>query len=496
MPSGSIDPSAFQGADIGAKINSVIASLGSQGGSISIPPGDYSYSTPIVADGRQSITIEGSGSPSSGSMAVVLRYSGTVAAAVSARSTLGFGLRGLMLLYQSGFEGHVVDLSGNASDTALALVERCFLGGVAGTATAQSLIYLDKAISSTVRGCGFSGAQVAIRGSAGGPSTYSNVIQVLENYFVSSVVAHIVNGRQGWLIAGNTFEPLAGHNAGAYLNEDQSTSNGLTFVGNWCGDATSVGSWIRWSGNGLLMQGNYIASGSKGLEIAGSSNFAIVVMGNDFESLPTGIDLGASPNAQSGVTIQANRFSQVPTPVANSHAGHTQVAVLSNSSSGPQVLNQISGAVGLSQIVGNTTLAGNLVVSGQMATSKTGLGSISLRDYAGGVELHLRPVGSKSGVISFTEDGVADLWTIQSGASDRSLRFGTGSAGASTNRLSLKDDGTLELTAPPKFGAGNTPGAANASLGANCPASSPSAPFTWLAIRAADGQIAYIPCWR
>lgn len=51
------------------------------------------------------------------------------------------------------------------------------------------------------------------------------------------------------------------------------------------------------------------------------------------------------------------------------------------------------------------------------------------------------------------------------------------------------------LDASTKF-SGNVIGGGNAALGSNCPATAPSAPFTWLAVKAADGSTVHIPAWK
>lgn len=508
MSCGAVDALSFPGTDIGQKINNAMGSFGLGGGTICVPPGDYSFSTPIVVPPplpdlpKPSITIEGAGSTATGAMTTILRYTGSAQPAVSARGTTGFTLRRLMIIGQAdGFSNNLVDLSGIVRtpldadvDTALALIDRCYLGN-AGTARSNSLVYLDRAISSTIRDSAFVRGVVAIRGKGTNDNTsYSNAIQVLNNFFKGGEDAHIVNAHEGWLIQGNTFEQRLSGAAGAYADLGTSSSRGLSFIANWCGDASGSGSWLRWAGNGLIVQGNYLAHGDKGIEIAGSSNFGIAVIGNDFEQqLSVGVDLQPMPSGQVGVSVVANRFTNVPTPIANLHQGHAQVSAFSNSGS-VVVPNYMQGA-----LTQNGTLVvngGNLLVNGQLAASKPGVGSTTVRDFAGGIEVHIRPDRNKVGVLSFTEDSFADLWTIRSGGGDPALKVGTGSATASVDRLVLRSDGTLELTASPKFGAGNVSGSGVASLGSNCPATTPSAPVTWLRVVTADGGFAFIPCWR
>jgi hypothetical protein len=47
-----------------------------------------------------------------------------------------------------------------------------------------------------------------------------------------------------------------------------------------------------------------------------------------------------------------------------------------------------------------------------------------------------------------------------------------------------------------QFAGTNTTGAGSAALGANCPATTATAPYTWIKAFAADNSIVYIPCWK
>ena len=42
----------------------------------------------------------------------------------------------------------------------------------------------------------------------------------------------------------------------------------------------------------------------------------------------------------------------------------------------------------------------------------------------------------------------------------------------------------------------NATGAGSAALGANCPATTTTAPYTWLKMLSGDGSTVYIPCWK
>jgi len=47
-----------------------------------------------------------------------------------------------------------------------------------------------------------------------------------------------------------------------------------------------------------------------------------------------------------------------------------------------------------------------------------------------------------------------------------------------------------------KFGGSNSTGAGSALLGANSPAVTLTAPYTWIKVNTSDGSVAYIPAWK
>jgi len=54
----------------------------------------------------------------------------------------------------------------------------------------------------------------------------------------------------------------------------------------------------------------------------------------------------------------------------------------------------------------------------------------------------------------------------------------------------------LTMDGVPQFGGTNTTGAGSALLGANSPATTNTAPYTWIRIVTSDGSTAYIPAWK
>jgi hypothetical protein len=54
----------------------------------------------------------------------------------------------------------------------------------------------------------------------------------------------------------------------------------------------------------------------------------------------------------------------------------------------------------------------------------------------------------------------------------------------------------LTLNGVMKFGGSNSTGAGSAALGANSPAVTLTAPYTWIKVNTSDGSVAYIPAWK
>jgi hypothetical protein len=74
---------------------------------------------------------------------------------------------------------------------------------------------------------------------------------------------------------------------------------------------------------------------------------------------------------------------------------------------------------------------------------------------------------------------------------------GSGTQNTATTALTIKG-GTQAVifAAVPQFSGTNTTGSGSAALGANCPAVTATAPYTWVKITTSDGSSAYIPCWK
>lgn len=78
------------------------------------------------------------------------------------------------------------------------------------------------------------------------------------------------------------------------------------------------------------------------------------------------------------------------------------------------------------------------------------------------------------------------------------LDIGTGAQGSKAGSINLTNLTATGLvtTAQMKFTAGNTTGVGVTAVGTNCPAVTPSAPYTWMTVTTSDGSTGYIPIWK
>jgi hypothetical protein len=309
--------------DDSAAIRSAIEALGSSGGVVSFPPGTYVCGTGIDLDGRQSVTLVGTANPTGGSSAAsILKFVGGGSSAfISAQNTAGVHIRHLMILYTSpGFTGTLIDYRNlGGLDTVFGMVDGCYLGSSpGGVNSAASLVDLDRTHSMAILNSVFRDGIVGIRGRSA--SSYANRIFLQGNYFSDNVLAHIRNPGQAWVIQANTFEHLAGGRAGACSFDADVAGSGISLLGNWFGDvaADAGGAQISWSGESLLVSGNYIGfnEGAAGIEFVADGCRGIVVASNEFVGWGTctGIDFGET-TGHLGVQIGPNAYAGVSTMI-------------------------------------------------------------------------------------------------------------------------------------------------------------------------------------
>jgi len=312
------------GDNIDAALTSALAELGANGGRIVVPRGDFTINTPPSFKETRNITLEGAGGVTAGAAAAtVITYTGTGSRAVDARSSFGFSIRDLMLLYnQPGFSGTLVDYSHSiAQDAAYMSHERVYFGGN-GVRGAAKLLDLDKAISGSSRDCVFTDSRVAVYGRVSDAS-YSNKHSFDNCTFLRQTFQHIVNGGEAWAFDVCTFEPLFDGSAGAFtLEAGTSGANGLAFRSGWFGDAIASGDWINFGGEGLVVEGNTIGGGAVGVRLGVDSTVGVVIKGNTFTSLTYAIVIGGANQASFDITCNqwisvTNRLSMASIPAGS-----------------------------------------------------------------------------------------------------------------------------------------------------------------------------------
>jgi hypothetical protein len=234
-----------------------------------------------------------------------------------AGSIVGCGFYGLSIRYtNASFTGTFLDFGesddhgGSSSrDAGETFFEHCDIGGQ-GVETADVLIDLEHSIIFSIRNTRIHGAIKGIKGAPG----FSNAIQIEGCTFWPDLTFPIYNPGQAWTVSGCTFtatetRPPAG------MYQDAGQAWGLTWIGNWHGDAKGPGgqAWIeqassRVPGRGWTIVGNRFRGppvDQASLAIAGLRGGLIA--GNRFEGR-RGIEFRRVVH---GITIVGNDFSLV-----------------------------------------------------------------------------------------------------------------------------------------------------------------------------------------
>jgi hypothetical protein len=285
-----------------------IAAVSTVGGVVNVPPGLYVFATGLVLDNLFNVTIQGAGGRNVGGYTngSTLRYTGTGTTFISLKSSYGCSLNDLEIQFSSAsFTGDLIDFShaASANDSAFGQVINCYVGSDTGARTTGNGIKLDKAIEVMIMGCSFAGGASAITGQSSAGSSYSNQITIMQNQFVNSVSAPVLYGGEAWSFLNNTFEQRSTGVAGAFLNTTLTPANGFSFIGNWCGDATSgASSWLTIFGNGINVSGNRIIGGTipNSTGITFDSVHGYSVTGNNFDGLVTAVAFGATAGTIDG----------------------------------------------------------------------------------------------------------------------------------------------------------------------------------------------------
>ncbi len=346
------DGRAIQAALDAAKrtLASSSGNAGVHGATVYFPRGDYLTARPLNADNSVSVVLQGDGSQSQGFgtlPASDITYTGSGSGSfLLARSSEGFAVRGLGIDYKSSaFSGNLIDFShapGKPTDAAYMTLQDCQLSGPTA-ATARSLVSFYQAILGSVRNCHLQFARAGITGkmAAGKTVGYANAIEVRGCTFDDFKTAAIMDAGEGWAIEGNWFEGTNGGTGGmprAYSDDLPggtltSQTVGLSFTGNWFGDAVAIrNAWIFTGATvvrGLNVTGNFFSGGPAAVSLPGNG-FGISIAGNFMGTIDAPVDLGRA--IKDGVSITGNSMSPNVPQVANVH-GHRHLVITANSSS-------------------------------------------------------------------------------------------------------------------------------------------------------------------
>lgn len=127
-------------------------------------------------------------------------------------------------------------------------------------------------------------------------------------------------------------------------------------------------------------------------------------------------------------------------------------------------------------------------VIGALRYNLAGAGWVNIANAVGGADTQV--LFNNVGV----ESGSADL-TWNNGASILTAKFlSTQAITVTVNGMDIT--GVVLMRNVPKFAGTNSTAGGIALLGANCPAVTVGAPYTWLSVTSADGSAVYIPAWK
>jgi len=173
------------------------------------------------------------------------------------------------------------------------------------------------------------------------------------------------------------------------------------------------------------------------------------------------------------------------------------------------------------QVQGGLSVSGSGLFSGQVNFAGTTLAGSGNAGSTGTLQWQANPGSPVSGRLLFGTDGTGwqlrigknqggaitdyvqvqdnGAWTFLSGCAVTFSGGATLNSGLNLNGQTVSGSGTFSGTVtfsnPVKMSQ-NATGSGAAALGANCPAVTLGAPYTWLKLTAADGSTVYVPAWK
>lgn len=296
----------------------------------------------------------------------ILRYTGTGSRFIDARNTSGFNLRNLSVDYtSSSFAGNLVDISSSnpgVTVSSAATVSNCHLGPNVSRLGTATLLNLNCHIGPYVTSTFFWRGAPAVVGAA--TSGQSVRVTLVNNWFSESDSCPIIEGGEGWVIQGNSFEPRTGGIGQAFANTNP--CKGMIWSGNWFGDvATGAGTvWIdAHSVEGMAFIGNQIAGlgtiGGVGIKLTSCNG--VQIDGNYFQLLDVGVNISTS---STGIKFGSNKFTNVTAPVQSpSNSVSNDFTLNSDSSTSLTTVNSNVGTFGSATQVPQYTVNGKGLIT-------------------------------------------------------------------------------------------------------------------------------------
>jgi hypothetical protein len=137
-----------------------------------------------------------------------------------------------------------------------------------------------------------------------------------------------------------------------------------------------------------------------------------------------------------------------------------------------------------------------------MAVAQSGSGTLFLMDAGGNVSFGTGSTTPLAKCESRTTSGPqfiasydATNYYSETVSSAGAVVMATTGTNASIT-LTPSGTGKIILSAIPRFNGTNSTGAGSSLLGANSPATTLTAPYTWISVITSDGSTAYVPCWK
>lgn len=269
--------------------------VASTGGVLYIPPGsDCIDSLPAVIS-KPNFTILGVGNktflltpPSK------ITYSGAAARYIDARNSEALRIDGVGIYYSNlTWTGILVDVGANpavgSGVNALSTIRNSRLGPSTSRAGTATLVFAGRTVDLLVDQVFFQHGAPAIDMRPG----INTRTTIRNSWFTESDTTPIIGCGASTLVEGNSFEPLATRQAGAFTTDSSLYCQALAWHSNWHGDVGAAGGvWIDGYFKGFDYSNNYMAGlgtlGGLGIVLRGPST-GVNVGANRFELLDSAV---------------------------------------------------------------------------------------------------------------------------------------------------------------------------------------------------------------